>query len=97
MFRSIRFSVDHSHGEEELDLQDRRIMFEISDGRQWSAPAFATITIVPINDNTPDIILVPRGEVCNHLDRISVTTYFHAYRHLRKDLPAVLSCWRTWF
>ena len=63
MLRSIRFSVGHSTVDQELDLRERRIMFEISDGEQWSAPAFATITIVPVNDNHPTISLTPFGEV----------------------------------
>ena len=67
MLRSIRFSIAHSLGEEEVDLQNRTIMFEISDGSQWSAPAFATITILPHNDNSPIITLTPSGEVCRHL------------------------------
>ena len=67
MLRSITFYVNHSAVEEEPDSQDRQIMFEISDGSQWSAPAFATVTIVPINDNHPNIVLTPHREVCNHL------------------------------
>ena len=70
MLRSIRFSVEHSSVERELDLRDRRIMFEIFDGQRWSAPAFATVTIFPINDNRPHITLTPSGEVCMNIFRV---------------------------
>lgn len=39
-----------------------RIMFRIFDGMFWSLPAYVTITIEPVNDNPPDLNLVPRGE-----------------------------------
>ena len=63
MLRSIRFHVESSGVEQELDLQERRIMFEIFDGERWSAPAFATISVVAVNDNRPQINLYPSGEV----------------------------------
>lgn len=63
MLRSITFSIEHSHGATELDLRERQIKFEIFDGLHWSAPAFATVTIVPVNDNHPTITLTPSGEV----------------------------------
>lgn len=39
-----------------------RIMFEIFDGNMWSAPAYVTVSIVPINDNAPLVVLDPAGE-----------------------------------
>ena len=59
MLRSITFSIDV----DEPDLSPRRIMFEIYDGEQWSDPAYATVTIEPINDHPPEIDLAPQGEV----------------------------------
>lgn len=59
MLRSVVFSINAN----EPDLSDRRIMFEIYDGRMWSEPAFATVTIIPINDNMPEIALTSVGEV----------------------------------
>ena len=37
-------------------------MFEIYDGVMWSAPAYVTVSIEPVNDNPPEIALVPAGE-----------------------------------
>ena len=37
-------------------------MFEIYDGNMWSAPAYVTVTIEAVNDNPPEIVLVPAGE-----------------------------------
>ena len=37
-------------------------MFEIYDGYMWSAPAYVTISIEPVNDNAPEIYLVPAGQ-----------------------------------
>lgn len=37
-------------------------MFEIYDGIMWSAPAYVTVSIVPINDNPPVVSLDPAGE-----------------------------------
>lgn len=59
MLRSITFSI----GVDEPDLSPRRIMFEIYDGEQWSDPAYATVTIEPINDHPPEIDLTPQGAV----------------------------------
>ena len=59
MLRSITFSIDV----DEPDLTERRIMFEIYDGEQWSDRAYATVTIQPVNDNAPNIDLTPGGEV----------------------------------
>ena len=39
-----------------------RIMFEIYDGYMWSAPAYVTISIEPVNDNAPEISLVPTSQ-----------------------------------
>ena len=68
MLRSVRFSIDLSTAavEREPDLTQRRIMFEIYDGEHWSEPAFATITIQPVNDNEPQIQLTALGDVRNH-------------------------------
>ena len=59
MLRSVVFSISAN----EPDLSERRIMFEIYDGQMWSEPAFATVTIHPINDNTPQIDVSSSGEV----------------------------------
>ena len=37
-------------------------MFEIFDGNMWSAPAYVTVSILPVNDNPPKVELVPAGE-----------------------------------
>ena len=37
-------------------------MFEIHDGYMWSAPAYVTVSIEPVNDNAPEISLVPAGQ-----------------------------------
>jgi hypothetical protein len=37
-------------------------MFEIYDGYMWSAPAYVTVSIVPINDNAPVVVLDPADE-----------------------------------
>ena len=37
-------------------------MFEIYDGIMWSAPAYVTVSIVPINDNAPVVALDPADE-----------------------------------
>ena len=37
-------------------------MFEIYDGIMWSAPAYVTVSIVPINDNAPVVALDPAGK-----------------------------------
>lgn len=36
-------------------------MFKIFDGLYWSDPAYVTVTIQPVNDNAPELSLVPRG------------------------------------
>ena len=36
-------------------------MFKIFDGMFWSEPAYVTVTVQPINDNPPELSLVPRG------------------------------------
>lgn len=36
-------------------------MFRIFDGLFWSYPAYVTVTIQPINDNSPELTLVPLG------------------------------------
>lgn len=36
-------------------------MFEIYDGQQWSYPASVTVTIEPINDNSPMLMVTARG------------------------------------
>ena len=36
-------------------------MFEIFDGYMWSAPAYVTVTIEPVNDNAPEVVLEPAG------------------------------------
>lgn len=59
MLRSVVFSISAN----EPDLSDRRIMFEIYDGQMWSEPAFATVTIQPVNDNMPQIEVTSSGEV----------------------------------
>lgn len=61
MLRSITFSISSV---EEPDLRERRIMFKIFDGQHWSDPAFATVTIEPVNDNQPSIQLTAEEEVC---------------------------------
>ena len=38
-------------------------MFKIFDGLFWSDPAYVTVTIAPINDNPPELSLVPAGVV----------------------------------
>ena len=63
MLRGIVFSIDLSPAEEEPDLSDRHVMFRIHDGLHWSEPAFATVTILPVNDNQPVIQLTARGQV----------------------------------
>ena len=68
MLRSVVFSISAN----EPDLADRRIMFEIYDGQMWSEPAFATVTIRPINDNTPQIEVTSSGEV-------GTLTFHHIY------------------
>ena len=35
---------------------------EIYDGIKWSAPAYVTVSIAPINDNAPVVALDPAGE-----------------------------------
>ena len=37
-------------------------MFEIFDGNMWSAPAYVTVSIVPVNDNAPVVALDPAGQ-----------------------------------
>lgn len=37
-------------------------MFEIFDGNMWSAPAYVTVYIVPVNDNAPMVVLDPAGQ-----------------------------------
>ena len=64
MLRSVRFSIDLSPAvEREPDLTERHIMFEIYDGEHWSEPAFATVTIEPVNDNEPHIQLTALRDV----------------------------------
>ena len=38
-----------------------RIMFKIFDGMFWSDPAYVTVSIRPINDNAPELSLMPLG------------------------------------
>lgn len=41
----------------------RRVMFKIYDGLHWSNPAYVTVTIEPVNDNTPVVRLYAAEEV----------------------------------
>ena len=72
MLRSVRFSIALSTAavEREPDLTQRLIMFEIYDGEYWSEPAFATVTIEPVNDNKPHIQLTALGEVRKSLQEL---------------------------
>lgn len=36
-------------------------MFRIFDGMFWSAPAYVTVSIQPLNDHRPELDLVPLG------------------------------------
>lgn len=66
MLRSIRFTINLSDDvTKEPDLKQRHIMFEIFDGEHWSEPAFATVTIEPVNDNPPSVQVTTSGEVCH--------------------------------
>lgn len=38
-----------------------RILFKIFDGLFWSDPAYVTVSIQPVNDNPPELSLVPVG------------------------------------
>lgn len=59
MLRSITFDTYA----DEPSLARREITFMIYDGAQWSEPASAFVSIVPVNDNPPNINLTPLGEV----------------------------------
>ena len=94
MLRSVRFSIDLSNAtvEREPDLTQRHIMFEIYDGQHWSEPAFATVTIEPVNDNEPHIQLTAFGDV--RKSHITMQRFNHClfqYSHLRRALD-MFSC-----
>lgn len=60
-------------------------MFEIYDGSMWSAPAYVTVSIEPVNDNAPGIVLDPAnvpfvegGEAVTLLNNLLLTDRDHA-------------------
>ena len=47
-------------------------MFEIDDGQQWSHPAYVTVTIEPVNDNSPFIVVTPADDPFVEGSRVGV-------------------------